>query len=166
MNLTPIQKLLRLKAITRALCECPPIRPTEPLPDATAALLTERDAILSTVGSPPLWLAGEPSTSAWVDAFVASFPTFDRETAELWFDGLATGAAEAGRVVGRNEGMLLNAQSLGMPRLVATLELVRDGLKSGAVKSQGIVNVADPAGPRRPLVERIVEDLAAVGVTQ
>lgn len=164
MNLTPIQKLSRLKAIETTLSTPPPLNH-----DRTAEvtnLLNERSAIFSTVGTPPLELMGSTDSHAWAAAFVEAFPMFDRETAQLWFVNLMLAGVEAGRSEGQDEGRKAAATELGMPRLVATLELVRDGLKSGAVKSQGIVDIANPAGPRRPLVERIVEDLAAVGVTE
>jgi hypothetical protein len=162
MNPSPLSKLQRLKELERLLRGHEP-PPAPWLPEPQQALINERNAIFSTIGLPPPELEENPSASAWVAAFVENFPILDPETVAVWFDGLATVAANVGREVGRAEGRSQNAEALGMPRLVATLELVRDGLKANQISAPR--KLRSPDGTERALVERIVEDLASVGVT-
>lgn len=168
MNLnpsSPLHKLQRIKEIERELRGHEP-PPAPWLPEPQKTLIAERNAILSTVGLPPPELEGASEPELWAGSFSTVFPNVDLDTALAWFEAAMNGARSAGVREGRTRGLSENAERLGMPRLVATLELVRDGLKANAIRSQGIVNVDNPNGPRRPLVERIVEDLAAVGVTE
>ncbi len=164
MNLTPIQKLARLKALHLQIGALPQGAALTP---HVMTLFQEQDAILSTVGSPPPELEGNTDPAAWAIAFAGNFPTFDFETALEWFGGQSAASYRLGHVDGAAVGAKNAAEAFGLTELVDTLKLVRDGLKAGRIKAPPIANAAAPVGtPARALVELIVETLAHAGVRE
>lgn len=162
MHLTPIQKLVRLKELTRLILAAPPFRPNEEAPAAAMAALKERDEILATVGAPPAEILDDLRPVSWATAFAEAFPSVDYETALEWF-GLAIHAAwNGGRAEGYTSGQV-EGSTAKAEDLLETLKLIRDGLACGAVTAK---TIQAPDGTPRKLVERIVEDLARWGITQ
>lgn len=162
---TPLEKLIRLRELSEAMraesaaCSTPTARYT--------ALQREADGILASTAAPPLELIGRADSHAWADAFAVAFPQFDRDTAQLWFVNVMLAGVEAGRDEGYAAGSARAAQGLGVPELVDTLRLVRDGLKAGRIKAPPTVDGSAPVGtPPRPFVELVVEALAQAGVTE
>ncbi len=159
--MSPIQKLLRLKELTRRIQQAPPMHPFEGS-TVTLALLEERDAILATVGTPAPELADNPNPAAHAAHFAEVFPMIGAETVYPWFESAVLAGVAAGRAQGFEEGRRL---APGMGELVDTLKLIRGGLQRGSIVAQKISNRERGTGPR-PLVELVVEALAGVGVTE
>lgn len=152
MNITtasPTAKLTRLREIDKLLA-------TESHPFA-AILQSERDAILSTVGNPPLDLIGVTDAKAWAAAFVDTFPTFSHETAEHWFANHALAVADEVQ-----RSAFAQGQQTQAIELIDTLKLILGGLKSNAIACRGIMVKSD--GERTSLEVLIVDALATVGV--
>lgn len=80
MNMSPMQKLVRLKMIEAKLAVCD--RPTGDDP-IKHQLRKERELILASVGMPPLSLIGNPDPSAWAQAFVEQFPV-GLDVTDVW----------------------------------------------------------------------------------
>lgn len=132
---SPIQKLLRLKQIEQTL------RSTIHAPnysETREALYKERDAILASVGAPPLELIGNGDAHEWTAAFVATFPGLDVTDVYAWFANAILAGYDAGMRDGTQAESDVQARRAddGAEAMASTLRMIRDGLARGIVRSQ------------------------------